>query len=188
MKLSIPGEARVVLFSGALNKRKGIMELVSAVQMNSYRVPVFLLVCGPDYGYKDQLLRDIRALNGGNLQVRYEGLVSNINEYLTAADIFVLPSYAEGLSNALLEAAMSGLGLIATDIGGNRDIIEPGENGCLFAPGDTIQLAALIDQLVHDQVKTERFGKEARQKANREYSLSQVAGRYVRLYREMMKR
>lgn len=188
-KLNIPEQARVILFSGALNERKGIKELICAVEINSYRVPVVLVVCGPDYGYKEELIQDIKRIRESkNLVVRYEGLVSNIHEYLGAADIFVLPSYDEGLSNALLEAAISGLGLIATSIGGNRDIVEHDVNGYLFPPGDCMQLADLIERLVYDKATCESFGIKARQKALQEYTLSEVAGRYVDLYQQMSER
>ncbi len=185
-KLNIPLHMVVLLYAGALSERKGIKDLIKAVEMNNYRVPLLLIICGPDYEYKEKLLEDIERIGKNkNVQVSYEGLVSNMHEYFGAADIFVLPSYAEGLSNALLEAAMSGLALVASDIGGNRDVVQDDINGYLFSPGDTRQLAALIDKLVHDPVKYKRMGQSASKKARREYSLFKVAERYREIYRSL---
>ena len=161
-KLRLPASARVLLFSGSLNERKGIKDLIAALEKRSFFVPAFLVICGPDYGYGQELVLKKEQINMvGNIELRYDGLVDNIQDYYAAADIFVLPSYAEGLSNALLEAAMSGLALIGSDIGGNREVIIDGLNGYLFPAGDVNYLASLISELVHVQYKAEKMGREA---------------------------
>ncbi|HLC17189.1 MAG TPA: glycosyltransferase [Thermodesulfovibrionia bacterium] len=68
--------------------------------------------------------------------------------YFQAADLFVLPSFAEGLSNALLEAQTCGLPAVATHVGGNSDIIQENVNGLLIEPGNVKQLADSLSTLI----------------------------------------
>jgi glycosyltransferase involved in cell wall biosynthesis len=94
----------------------------------------------------------------------------------------VLGSLREGISNTVLEAMASGLPVIASDTGGNPELVRNGINGILVAPGDTESLVAAISQYLDDPELCRRHGKHSRELAEREFSLSGMIERYRALY------
>jgi glycosyltransferase involved in cell wall biosynthesis len=102
------------------------------------------------------------------------------------ADAFVLPSRAEGISNALLEAMAVGVPVIASDVPGNTDVVEHEANGLLVEVDDPASLAAAILRLVDEPDLRERLRQEARRTVETRYSIGHVAERYVDLYRQLV--
>jgi glycosyltransferase involved in cell wall biosynthesis len=90
---------------------------------------------------------------------------------------------AEGLSLALLDAASAGLPIVATDISGNRDLVENGKNGYLVPPADHESLAQAIIKILSDEQASKNFGKRNRIASN-EYSWRKVAAKYSDVYKE----
>ncbi len=117
-----------------------------------------------------------------NHEVRFTGLRKDIPEILAASDIFVLPSYAEGLSNALMEAMSAGCACIASDVGGNRYLIENGVSGFLFPAGDREALASHIRRLVDDPIKRKQLGERARARIEQVFSWEKVGTMYDELF------
>ena len=97
--------------------------------------------------------------------VHLPGSVSNIHEWIADAEIFVLSSNHEGLSNALCEAMLMGLPCISTNCAGSNEIIKNGKNGILTDVGDEEQLASAIVSLIEDKEKAARLGMEAQKTA-----------------------
>jgi sugar transferase (PEP-CTERM/EpsH1 system associated) len=97
-------------------------------------------------------------------------------------DLFVLGSRREGISNTLLEAMASGLPLIATDTGGNAELVRPGQNGALVEPQDPEALAEEIVRYALDADLRERQGSRARELARQDYSLDAMVSSYQRVY------
>lgn len=114
--------------------------------------------------------------------VRFVGAVDDVAPWLRAADLFVLPSLAEGLSNAMLEAMAAGLACVVTDVGGAADAIEPGRSGELVAPGDDKALRVAIDALFSDPEARARLGAAARERIKQSFSIDEVADRLCDLY------
>ncbi len=106
---------------------------------------------------------------------------------LRASDIFIFPSRREGMPNALLEAAASGLACVASRIGGSVDIVDDGRTGFLFDVEDEAGMAAAVARLLRDPVETARIGAAARRSILDSFSLQVVAERYYGLYRELMR-
>lgn len=117
-----------------------------------------------------------------NDQVNFTGLRHDISEILAETDIFVLPSYSEGLSNALMEAMASGCACIASDVGGNRFLIQNGVSGFLFPAGDRDALASHIRRLVEDSVKRKALGENARKRIDDVFSWEKVGKQYADLF------
>lgn len=117
-------------------------------------------------------------------QGRWElpGPSDDVPALLGRFSVFVLPSLAEGMSNTILEAMASGLPVVATDVGGNRELVSDGETGFLVPAGDSV---ALHDRLVfyrdHPQVAAEH-GRAARQRVLQHFSLASMVALYRRLY------
>lgn len=118
-------------------------------------------------------------------QVQFLGLRDDVPSLLSMTDIFVLPSHSEGLSNALMEAMASGCACIASDVGGNRFLIQNGVSGFLFPAGDREALAAHIRRLIDDASKRGAMGEAARRRIEEHFSWRIVGGLYERLFRSM---
>jgi len=109
-----------------------------------------------------------------------------VPEILQASDIFVLNSKSEGMSNALLEALAAGLPCIATDVGGNPELVRDGENGFLVPPNQPAPLSRLLDILANDPELRARMGERSRQRAQDEYSLEAMVRRTERIYEKVV--
>lgn len=118
-------------------------------------------------------------------EIIFLGAVGNITDYLNASDVFVLPSFSEGLSVSLMEAMLMGLTSIVTNTGSNYDLIKSGFNGTVILPGDKIALKkALIFYLENRNLITE-FGKRSRSIIESRYS---SVKEYVRKFYEIWDR
>lgn len=174
-------------FVGRLQPQKRPELLLKALKKMTEMKPVLLweltiLGDGPLASELKQQARDYGFAD----RVKFCGLVNNVLDYLFKTDIFVLPSRAEGLSNALLEALAAGLPCIASDITANAEVIQNGYNGLLTADGDDQALAEAILCLAEDETRRTQLGMQARQTTLEKYSLDAVAERYIQLYQEML--
>ncbi len=118
--------------------------------------------------------------------IRFVGATSDVPSYLRAADLFVLPSATEGLSNALLEAMATGLPVIATAVGGATDVINHGENGLLIRADDQPALRDSILTILGDDPLREHLGRCARERVMRDYALPQTAQKLRALYDQLL--
>lgn len=183
-ELKLPQDEIIVLFAGAINKRKGIYDLLEAVKDINVNNDFTVVLCGPileDHDFQER----VREINESHPKVNilYKGKVNNVDEYMKASDIFVLPSYSEGLPNVLLEAAASGLALVSTDIGGSRDIVLDSVNGKLVETGNPEQLSDALCQIIDSKELQVSYGQESRKHAVNKFSLRQVAAAYSDLYK-----
>jgi glycosyltransferase involved in cell wall biosynthesis len=126
-------------------------------------------------------------------------MVQDVSSYLKGADLFVLPSRTEGVSNALLEAMSQGIPCIATDVGGNPEALGKGESrevaagqyvvakhGVLIHPEDVQGLTNAILCLIRDGSVREEMGRRSRQYVRENYSIDLIADRYIELYQHML--
>lgn len=105
-----------------------------------------------------------------------------IPEVMRALDVFVLPSLNEGISNTLLEAMASGLPVLATHVGGNRELFEDGVEGRFFAPGDVSALTRAFTTLLDDVATRARLGAASRARVEAHFSLPRMMEGYARVY------
>jgi glycosyltransferase involved in cell wall biosynthesis len=102
--------------------------------------------------------------------------------------VFVLPSRAEGISNTILEAMASGLPVIATDVGGNAELVVHGVTGFLVPAGEPAAIAARLREYQGDPALAARHGSAGRQRAVEHFSLDGMVAAYRNLYRDGMRR
>jgi glycosyltransferase involved in cell wall biosynthesis len=121
---------------------------------------------------------------GGTPGVRFAGEIGNVADYLEALDVFVLPSRSEGMSNTLLEAMATGLPIIATDVGSNREVLDDGRCG-LVVPADAEAIARALGQVLADREEARRMGRRARDRAASQFGLDRMVRRYEELYGEL---
>lgn len=119
-------------------------------------------------------------------KVWFAGERNDIPETMRAFDVFVQPSISEGISNTLLEAMASGLPVIATEVGGNPELVDAGRTGLLVRSGDIDGLAAAMGQLYHQPDRSAALGRAGRERVLAEFSLDAMVGAYMALYHEML--
>ena len=107
---------------------------------------------------------------------------SDVAELLPCFDVFALPSLAEGISNTLLEAMASGCAPVATDVGGNGELVTHDVNGLLVPSNDSAALADALARLVHDGAVRERLALASLARARAEFSLDGMVQAYGQLY------
>lgn len=137
---------------------------------------------GPLLGACEQFVRE------HNLQANVElaGAASDVPQRLRHADVYLLGSRAEGISNTVLEAMASGLPVIATRVGGNAELIVDGETGFLVPAEQPEAMAAAMRRYVDDRALLGRHGAAARTRAVAEFSLAGMMARYQKLYDQLL--
>lgn len=111
---------------------------------------------------------------------------NDVAEILRGLDCFVLPSLAEGVSNTILEAMSSGLPVIATDVGGNGELVEAGRSGELVPVGDVEAMAEKIVGYARDRERARAAGQAGRAAVERKYSMAAMVLQYQRLYDRLL--
>ncbi|PCI40780.1 MAG: hypothetical protein COB53_00365 [Elusimicrobia bacterium] len=119
----------------------------------------------------------------GDETVILQSSTDAVEDRLRAADVFVLPSVSEGLSNALLEAMGSGLAVCASAVGGTKEAVVDGKTGLLFDFDDDEAMGAAIERYLRDIDLAPRFGIAGRVEAEKRFAMNVVAKRYMELYR-----
>jgi glycosyltransferase involved in cell wall biosynthesis len=106
--------------------------------------------------------------------------------YFEAADLFVLPTWGEGISNALLEAMGAGLPCITTRVSGNIEVVRHNDTGLLVEPGQPPGLAEAIARLLEDTTLRRMIGRNARQRVQTTYSVKQMVADYRSLFTHLV--
>lgn len=123
------------------------------------------------------------AASGAGDAVHFLGDRGDVRQLLQGFDVFVLSSRSEGYSMALLEACASGLPIVATDVGGNREIVIDDRNGVIVPVADAAALSTALLGLLRDPARAQRLGTSGRDWALRDASVQVMAARYDGLYR-----
>jgi sugar transferase (PEP-CTERM/EpsH1 system associated) len=110
------------------------------------------------------------------------GALGNVPDVLRLLDVFVLPSLSEGISNTILEAMASRLPVLATARGGNVELVEEGQNGRLFEPGDVPALTRLLAEYLDDPARRRAHADTARRRALERFSLDAMVASYQAVY------
>jgi len=130
-------------------------------------------------------IREFVKQNKMEDSLHFTGNRTDVGELLLLFDIFVLPSLSEGFSNALIEAMRAGNSIVATEVGGNPEALDHGENGLLVPPGDAAALANSLMTLLEDPVHAKQLGARARRKAESRFTVNAMVQDYQQLYRRL---
>ncbi|TWG87992.1 glycosyltransferase involved in cell wall biosynthesis [Luteimonas sp. J16] len=184
-RLGVAADAPLLGCVGRLVELKNHRLLLDCLPRLAARYPDVRVVLVGE-GPAEAALREQAAALGVAGRVVFAGACDDVPALLPAMDVFVLPSLTEGLSIALLEACASGLAIVASDVGGNPEIVRDGGTGRLFASGDGEALYALLDELLGDAAGRTRLGAAAREWVLANASVGAMADGYERLYREAL--
>jgi L-malate glycosyltransferase len=180
-EFGLPPEARVVGAVSRLAWKKGIRHLVDATPRILESVPEARVVIAGDGPLRAELEGHAAAL-GVRDRVLFLGSRPDTIELMAAFDVFVLPSVVEGMSNALLEAMAVGRPVVATDVGGNPEVVVDGATGLIVPPGDAEQLAASIRKLLEAPELAAEMGAAGRQRVLEHYQIDVMTRRIEELY------
>jgi len=168
-----------VTYIGRLIYAKGVQDLIAAFKMLS--VKARLLIAG-DGNYREQL----EKLAAGNGTIKFLGIKDKqgIIDMLSITDVFVNPSYSEGLPTSVMEAASMGVPIIATDVGGTREIIKHNQSGILIKPHNIAVLSTEIQSLIANPDKASRLGQSAKA-AMKDYNWNDIMAKWDKLLKEV---
>lgn len=174
----------VITLIGRVNREKGYQDLVEALH-RVRDLPWQAFFVGPDEGFLKEVLYKIDE-HGLGERILVLGQRSDIAEILAATDIYILPSYREGLPRSLIEAQAMGLPCVASCIRGCREVIEEGVTGLLFQPGDFEALGDALRKLLVDPELCLRLGQNGRQRVRNCFDEALVGQKVLALYREVL--
>jgi glycosyltransferase involved in cell wall biosynthesis len=168
---------------GRLVREKGLVELLDAAhRIREAGVPARLVVIGPADTDKADALDAGAVARAEADGVVFTGARTDMPECYAALDVFVTASWREGFPRGAMEAAAMGLPTVASDIRGNRQVVDPA-TGVLVPVRDAAALAAAITGLVGDPARRRAMGAAARAKAEAEFDQAQVIARTLDAYR-----
>jgi glycosyltransferase involved in cell wall biosynthesis len=182
--LGLEPSQKILLYVGRLSSEKGLQTLLeSALPLLKKDSNLRLCLVG-DGPMRPGILEMAKA-QGLDSSLIFAGFQEDPGVYYAMADLFVLPSYEEGMSNALLEAMASGLAVVATDVGAAREML--GDGYSLAAPRESESLRGQIQTHLEMLSKGEDAGAQLQKRCEELFSMEAVAARYVSLYRELGK-
>ena len=132
------------------------------------------------------MLTELQA--GADADCHFEPAVGNVAPWLRAMDIFVLPSLSEALSNSLMEAMGCGCCAVASDTGGNPELVQDGQTGLLFPLGNAEALAARLNLLLDEPEYRLRLGVQAERRMHQHFTREQAARAMGGIYQEFLAR
>jgi glycosyltransferase involved in cell wall biosynthesis len=184
-RLGIPSNRKWIVSVGRLWHQKGYKDLIWGAEMlRMLREDTSFLIIGegPERNRLELYRDNIRA----GSQVYLLGERTDVPEILQHADVLWNGSLYEGQSNVILEAMLSGIPVVATNIPGNRDLIQDRETGLLFAPGDVDRLTRLTNELFNDSELKCRIVENAKQRVVSEHSCEAMIQRHIELYQKWL--
>ena len=183
-KLGIP-DKKSIIYTGRLAYQKGIDVLIRSFSKLNGETGCQLIIIG-DGPERQDIVRLIDHYQLSKSVILIE-VAEDIASYLNTADVFVLSSRFEGLSNSLLEAMACEIPVISSRVGGSVDIINEGINGLLVDVDNEEQLSQAISKALNNFSLAASLGGNARKTIEASYDLNKVADRYLELYKKLDK-
>lgn len=182
--LGLPLSQPLLLFVGRLVPQKNLPTLLQAMALIPERERPLLWIAGegPERTVVESLVRRLDLYRS----VRLLGERDDVDVLMAAADVLVLPSSEEGLSNVILEAMAAGLPVVASAVGGNTELVEHGRTGLLCDPADAQSIAAAIRRLFDDPELRRQLGRSTREKVVRDYSMDGMVARTMAIHDRCM--
>ncbi|WP_043932226.1 teichuronic acid biosynthesis protein TuaC [Bacillus sp. EB01] len=180
-QLALPLDKKLVLFIGRLTETKGVFELAKALEELPAEVAAVYVGDGPAYG-------KLKSHPELNKRLFLIGQVENerVKDYLAASDIFVLPSYREGMPTVVIEALALKVPVICTRVGDVPELF--GEHGqLLIEPQSVEDLVAGIQEYLYGNVNLKKIGYELRSRVQEHYDARKNADELVALYQKVLK-
>ncbi len=179
-------EGRRILYTGRLSPEKRpdlLLEAFIALAKSVPDVYLVLVGSGPERGALERRLKETDLEN----RITLIPTQPTVDLFYRAADLYVLPSDAEGLSNSLLEAMASGLPCVVSDTPMAREVLVNETSGLLFPIGNAETLTAQVERALADPSLSARLGQGARDRVTKAYDIEQIATKYIDLYTRVLR-
>lgn len=180
-ELDLPEQDRIVGVVGNLYPVKGHQYLIDGIPSILEKCPNTSFLFAGRGHLETELKEQVHRLNLDR-RVHFLGLRQDISRILALLDVFVLPSLSEGLSMAILEAMIAEKPVVATNVGGNPELVLDGETGFLVFPRDSRALAESVTKLLVDREQAMKFAERGKHRAEGQFSLRTMARAYETLY------
>jgi glycosyltransferase involved in cell wall biosynthesis len=168
-----------VIFAGRLSREKGTDSLISIAQKLPDEIDLIILGAGPE----EQKIKDLLNTHKNIHFLGYQNKKETIS-LIRGSDILIQPSLHEGISSTILEAMACKTAVIASNVGGNKEIIESGINGILIEPKDIQSFVKQITNLLNNEQLRELLVNQALKNVEK-YDWNQVGNLYLKLYNEL---
>ena len=183
--MKFPADAILIGTVGRMSPVKNPLLLIEAFALavksrGRANTPLRLVIAG-DGELRDEVERNLRRHGLSELSW-LPGAREDIPEVMKSLDIFALPSLAEGISNTVLEAMATGLPVVATDVGGNTELVSHGRTGFVVESANARELSRLLCDYIDDKQLRDAHGREARRTAECKFSIDTMIHRYDKLY------
>jgi glycosyltransferase involved in cell wall biosynthesis len=183
-ELGIPLHHAVVLLLARLEPQKDPRTFLQAAAMVAEAVPAvsFLVVGGGSL--EGELRREAEALGLGD-RIVFTGPRRDVARLLAACDVSVISSVKEGMSNTIMESMAAGRPMVATRVGGNAELIEPGETGFLVRARDAMGIATAVQRILEDSSLAKAMGSQAKARIAQRFSVDAMVRATQALYDEV---
>ncbi|WP_256393053.1 glycosyltransferase family 4 protein [Natronoarchaeum rubrum] len=182
-----PGTDTTVIGTAAvLSERKGLQYLIDAVatlQKNGKDIELRIAGESPDNSeneYEQKLRTQIQKNDLGD-SIRLLGWVEDMPSFFDELDVFVLPSFGEGIPGAVREALAMERPVVATDVGGTSEVVQDGQTGILVEPGNANAIADAVERIVDEPERAVEMGQSGHELIVREHSVDSYVERYESL-------
>ena len=187
--VSAPSRDRLLVTTiGNIRRVKGHDVFIKAAALIAPRFPhVDFSIAGGvlEPAYFEELQDLIRELNLSD-RFHFAGSITNLQQHLSAADIFVLPSRSEGFSNAIVEAMAASLPVIATNVGGNAEAVQDGVTGIVVPAEDPAALSAAMTRLLAAPAQAKAMGVAGKQSVAERFTTEAMMLRTTAVYRKLL--
>lgn len=183
-EFAIPRNARVIVCVSNLRRLKGHEVLIEAFDtVAAQHHDVHLLIVGD--GERRLALEEQVRLSSAGSRIHFAGHRSDVPRILAGSTAYVLPTFAEGMSTAILEAMGNALPIVTTSIPVNAEVIRDGENGLLVPAGDASELATALHRVLADTALAIKLGQAARTSVEDQYDSRVVAHQWLTLLSQL---
>jgi glycosyltransferase involved in cell wall biosynthesis len=186
-ELGIPEDALLILFIARFTSHKQPLALIRAFGEIDPILPKARLLMVGDGDQKTEgqgLARDLKL----DQKIYFQDFRQDVPDILAAADIFVLPSLWEGLPIGLIEAMAMGKAVIASQVDGTKEIVDPGKTGLLVPPRDISSLSGALTRLGQDPDLRKRLGTQAMDRVRQQFDAGRMTREIERLYSRLISR
>ncbi len=186
--LDLPSQGKVVAMTGRVWPGKNHKMMVRVARIIKEKVPdVRFLVIGISISDWDQIVKQYAGQEGVLDNILFLGQRTDVPELLAAADAGILCSLNEGFPNAVMEYMAAGLPVVATDVGGVRDLVVPNKTGYLVLSDDATTMAQKLMELFNDPAKAMGMGQAGKKIVYEKYDFMLLATKIARIYDEILK-
>ena len=186
-KWGLKSSDRVLLFVGRLVYAKGVQDVLPFLTKLIKKEPHLKFVIVGSGTFREILEIEIEILRLDK-HVKFLGLLdsNDVVECMQLSDWFVNPSHSEGLPRSVLEAASAGLPIVASDVGGTKEIIEHEKSGLIFNPKKKSEMGKGLQRVILNSDLSKKLGAAAQKRVEKEFTWPKIIGSYVDLMSQLV--